>query len=250
MTAGRTGRRWFLASATAATVVLVATLASRGGSGASSCRAALIPAYVPPHELLALLDRPDLPKLLVINPANGPGAAGERAYADVVGRARRAGVRVLGYVATSYGTRPAADVERDAARYRSWYGIDGVFLDEAAADETHLPYYRTLSDRARAAGDRLIVLNPGMVPARAYFDVADIVVTYEGSYAGYAAARAQTPKWLSDIAPKHIAHLIYGADSTQAVNAVHSADGAGYVYATSGVQPNPWRTIPPYHEHE
>ena len=41
---------------------------------------------------------------------------------------------MLGYVATTFGARPAADVEADAARYRDWYGVDGIFLDEVADD--------------------------------------------------------------------------------------------------------------------
>ena len=67
-------RHWVVASAAAATLLLVVSLAGRGSNGGASCRGALIPAYVPPRELLELLARPELPRMLVINPA--PANAG------------------------------------------------------------------------------------------------------------------------------------------------------------------------------
>jgi hypothetical protein len=88
------------------------------------------------------------------------------------------------------------------------------------------------------------------VPARAYFDLADVVVTFEGAYADYAGALARMPGWLHDLAPERMAHLIYGADRAQAVAAVRADGAAGYVYATPGVQPNPWRTVPSLPEHD
>jgi hypothetical protein len=60
-----------------------------------------------------------------------------------------------------------------------------------------------------------VVLNPGVVPARGYFDLADIVVTFEGPVDGYAGAVRRMP-------------------------------AAGYFYATSGTLPDPWSAVPPY----
>ncbi len=235
-----------LASATGAAIVLVVTLALRGSHRGSACRGALMPAYVSPHELVGLLALRELPRLIVVNPHNGPGVAARRSYRDAVQAAQKAGVRVLGYVATTYGARPAAAVQADIDRYESWYGVDGIFLDETASDAAELPYYRALSRHARAAGARLVVLNPGVVPARAYFDIADVVVAFEGPYAEYAAALERMPSWLDDIPPERIAYLVYDAQRAEAVAAARAAEHAAYVYATSGVQPNPWRTIPSY----
>jgi hypothetical protein len=88
------------------------------------------------------------------------------------------------------------------------------------------------------------------VPARGYFDVADIVVTFEGTYAGYAAAVQAMPDWVRREPAQHVAHLVYGASRSEALSAV-TGGAAGYVYVTSGAMPNPWRTLPPYlHEEE
>jgi Spherulation-specific family 4 len=242
-------RRWATLglAALAACVAAAVALASRSSPGVSAtvCRTALIPAYVPPDQLGRITARVVPGRLVVINPGNGPGAAASPAYRSAVAAAQGSGTRVLGYVHTGYGARPAADVIADAARYLSWYGVDGVFFDEAADDDARLAYYQSIAGQAHAAGLRLVALNPGTVPARGYFDAADIVVTFEGAAAAYAGAMQATPAWMGDIAPAKVAHLIYGATREQALAAVDQ-DGAGYLYATTDALPDPWSTLPPY----
>ena len=53
------------------------------------------------------------------------------------------------------------------------------------------------------------------MPARGYFDLADLVVTYEGPFADYATRLAQAPDWLRDSADR-TAHLVYAASLAQA----------------------------------
>jgi hypothetical protein len=229
-------------------IAVLVTLLTRGPDRAATCRAALIPAYVPPDELAALTHAPHRPRMVVINPASGPGPVRRRAYAEAVRVLRAAGVTVLGYVPTRWGARPAADVLRDMEDYVAWYGVDGVFADEAAADEARVGYYRRLDAVARRDG-LLMVLNPGVPPARSYFDVADVIVTFEGSAAAYPAALRAMPSWLDDVPPDRVAHLVHGADRSQALRAV-AGSTAGFLYATSGRMPNPWRSLPAYLEDE
>ena len=40
----------------------------------------------------------------------------------------------------------------DVDRYHSWYGIDGIFVDEAAHSDEQLSYYQALSSHIRASG--------------------------------------------------------------------------------------------------
>jgi hypothetical protein len=249
----RRQRGLILASAAAAgVIVLVTLLTTRGGGGRAICRTTLIPAYVPPHALVELVRASARPRLLVINPSNGPGGEPTLAYRAAVRTAQRAGARVLGYVHTTYGARPAADVVADIDRYTSWYGVDGVFLDEASSDGARVGYYAALARHVRATGARrVVVLNPGVVPAREYFDLADVIVTFEGPYAAYGAAMDATPDWVRDQPPGRVAHLVYDASRQQAMAAVSHPQQAGYLYATSGSLPDPWRTVPPYlHEEE
>jgi Spherulation-specific family 4 len=233
-------------AAAAGAILLVTVLTSRGAERRPACRSTLIPAYVPPHAIVELVRASSRPRLVVINPANGPGAEAEPAYRSAVRAARRTGARVLGYVPTTYGSRPAADVVADIDRYTSWYGVDGIFLDEASPDVAQLRYYGALGRHVHAAPRRLVVLNPGVVPAPEYFDLADVVVTFEGPYAGYGAAVAAMPDWVRDQPRERVAHLVYGASREQAMAAVRHPQKTGYLYVTSGSMPDPWRTVPSY----
>jgi Spherulation-specific family 4 len=243
----------FVALATAGigvAIVVVLTVIARGSERGGTCRAALIPAYVLPHELAALATSASRPRMVVVNPDSGPGAGEGRAYGEAVRTLQAAGIRVLGYVPTSYGGRPVADVLADVRRYLAWYRVDGIFFDETSADAALLPYYRAVSRQARGDVGRVVVFNPGVPPAAGYFDLADVVVTFEGTYAGYASAMAATPDWLRRMAPDRVAHLVYGATHAEALDAVADS-AAGHVYATSGAMPNPWRTLPAYlHDEE
>jgi hypothetical protein len=205
---------------------------------------------VGPEELAALADLPRRSsRLVVVNPASGPGTSRSAAYAEAVRRAQEAGMRVLGYVATGYGARGVAEVGANVDRYAAWYGVDGILLDEAAGSAELLAHYRALASRARGDG-RLVVLNPGVVPTREYFDLADVVVTFEGPASSYGSALARMPVWLQTLPAGRIAHLVYGAAWSEARGVALAGAHAGYVYVNSGALPNPWRTLPSYLEGE
>jgi hypothetical protein len=245
--ATRPQRSVLLASAGAAGVILVVMiLTSRGADRRPSCRSTLIPAYLSPSAIVGLATGPARPRLVVVNPANGPGPDAHASYGRAVWAAQDAGARVLGYVPTGYGQRPASAVAADIERYVSWYGVDGIFLDEVSPSAVVLPYYATLSQGVRSSDGRMVVLNPGRVPAPGYFDIADVVVTYEGSYADYGAAVKHMPAWVRREPPERVAHLVYGASRDEALTAVRNPGSAGFVYVTSGSLPDPWRTLPSY----
>jgi Spherulation-specific family 4 len=236
-----------IASGTAATTLLAATvLAARGPEKRTACVDGLVPAYLPPRAITALAGSPHLPRLLVVNPASGPGAGPQPPFKDAVLAAQLAGARVLGYVHTGWGARDAGDVRRDIDRYAQWYGTDGVFLDEAAHDAASAPLYGTYAVHARADGDGFVALNPGVVPARAYFGFADVVVTFEGSVADYEDRLAAMPAWLGQVPPDRIAHLVYGATREQALAVAHAKQHPGRLYVTSGMLPDPWSALPDY----
>jgi Spherulation-specific family 4 len=246
MTRARPQRGLILASAAAGAILIVILLTTRGAERRPTCRTTLIPAYVPPHALVELVRASSRPRLVVINPGNGPGTEASPAYRAAVRDAQRAGARVLGYAHTTYGERPAADVVADIDRYMSWYGVNGIFLDEASPDAARLGYYASLARHVRTGAHRLVVVNPGVVPAREYFDVADVVVTFEGPYSSYESAMDAMPDWARDLPSDRVAHLVYDATRQQAMATVRHPHQAGYLYATSGSLPDPWRTVPSY----
>jgi hypothetical protein len=183
---------------------------------------------------------------VVLNVADGPGpGAPDAAFTAAARRLRDAGVRLFGYVDTGYGTRPVQDAARDVRRHREWYGARGVFLDRAAAGRDRLPYYRRLAHAARLGGARAVVLNPGVHPDPAYADLADLLVTYEGTWTDYAAAAV--PGWTAAHPPARFCHLVYGVPGDAAARDVArtaARRGAGVHCAVPGTPPNPWQHTP------
>ncbi|MBQ1095290.1 hypothetical protein KBY55_04050 [Streptomyces sp. b94] len=210
----------------------------------------LIPLYVHPaedpgswHRLITAADRT---YGVVINPANGPGRAPDPAFAAAAGALRAAGARLLGYVDTDYGTRSAAAVAEDARRHREWYAADGCFLDRVSSAATELPAYRALVRGLRRQGSTTLVLNPGVHPAPGYARLADLVVTFEGSWSAYVSAFSR-PDWTRRHPPERFCHLVYGVPEALAPLAVRTARerGAAVSGPVTGEPPNPWARLTP-----
>ncbi|MFD7340368.1 spherulation-specific family 4 protein [Streptomyces violascens] len=167
---------------------------------------------------------------VVLNPASGAGSSADAAFAEVADRLRSAGVRVLGYVDTAYGARQPQDVVREAARHRAWYGVHGLFLDQAATSALQLPYYADLRAALAATYDTYVtlVLNHGAVPHPGYARIADLLVTFEGPWSAYPPAGPTGPD---------TCHLVYGAPPDAVAQApVHCL--------VPGQLPHPWGTLP------
>ncbi|WP_037647896.1 spherulation-specific family 4 protein [Streptomyces flavidovirens] len=200
----------------------------------------LVPFYEHPTE------RPDAweaviraaPRLfgVVLNPDSGSGAAPDPAFAAVSSRLRAAGVRVLGYADTDYARRPHAAVVQDLLRHRDWYGADGAFLDQVTAGPDALPHYRRLAVAARAAGAATLVLNHGVHPHPGFLELADVLVTFEGTWDTYRRT-VETPPWTAAYAPARFCHLVYAAPPAAAFT-------AGIGCAVPGQGPHPWGTLP------
>lgn len=204
----------------------------------------LVPYYehpvVRPAEWDALLAA--APRLygVVLNPASGPGDRPDPAFAAVAARLRAADVRVLGYVDTAYGRRPLGDVQDELARHRDWFGTDGVFLDQAAATEGEFAYYRRLAAAVRGLHGGTLVLNHGTAPHPSYARVADVLVTFEGTWATYR--RKPPPSWTG--AGVSLCHLVHGAPEGADAEALARERGAGLFCAVPGTGDHPWGTLP------
>jgi hypothetical protein len=199
----------------------------------------LVPAYVSPAELAGLAQRRAERRIVIVNPASGSGSTRDPAYAGAVRLLQRGETRVLGYVATGYGSRPADAILAEIDRYSAWYGVDGIFLDETSSDRERLGHYRTLGEAVRTKRGLMVVQNPGVVPDRGYFETADVIVTFEGPHSAYGERRP-----VPDVPREKVAHLVYAAPEGPSSPFVGDGD-AGYVYATPGVLPNPWGRLAP-----
>jgi hypothetical protein len=184
---------------------------------------------------------------VVVNPASGPGTAADSNVQQRVTTSVRRGQRPVGYLHTLYGDRPIATVVADAIKYRDWYGISAVFLDEAAGTCDKATYYSDLVTSLRAAGISYVVSNPGMdVPS--CYSFFDGIVNFEGSLSRYLTWRPST--WVTDHSPRKFWHLVYDAPGASLGNAVgHSKQRwGGVVFFTDDTlttgDANPWSNYP------
>lgn len=221
--------------------------------GASTARAAFcqkmfIPAYFYPGLLWdqATAGAPTV-GTMIMNPASGPGASSNADYVMAVNKAQAAGIKVIGYVHTSYGLRDVVVVKSEIDAYKAWYGVSGIFLDEVSSDATLLPYYQDLADYIRATTGTFVALNPGTIPDQGYMGVGDTVVVFEGTYDTYKTW--SPPVWASQYSSSKFVHLVYATASAtkmrNAVNWTHNRFG-GNVYVTHDLLPNPWDMLPTY----
>jgi len=135
--------------------------------------------------------------LAVINPGNGLASnATFQSYNAMLGT-KPAGQKVLGYVFTRYaGTqlqtgdpdRSVAGIETNIERYYTNNpNIDGIFLDEATHDcGAHESYYAAIrSYMSQNHSAALLVINPGTDVPQCYLGDADIIISFEGTFASY-----------------------------------------------------------------
>jgi len=236
-------RRWPLA------LVLVLACCGSDGSVATvhSCLRLGVPAYVGPADLERLGTEPAV-RYLVLNPSNGPDVERDDGLADAVAEVQLAGPRVLGYVHTSYGARPIGEVVAEIDRYRRWYGVDGIFVDEVTDTAVALPYFRLLSEFIRQRSGDVVALNPGVYPDPAYYPLADVLVTFEDSWARY-----RLPHPRVDTSPAEQWHLVLSADEPAMRRAVRLAHdrGATVLDVTDlGRGDETWNRLPAYLDEE
>jgi hypothetical protein len=193
--------------------------------------------------------------MVILNPASGPGTMLHDGYRSATDTLRRAGVAVVGYVDTAYGTRAPGAVLAEVARHRRWYGVDGVFFDQVGIECSQLEHNLELARGARAHGCRSVVANAGATPCECLMDAADVIVSAENDARTYLDMPAG-PNWMRRYDATRFCHLVYGAADAGLMRAVVSTArnrGVGWVFATplplgrlrSGDVPlHPWAGLP------
>jgi hypothetical protein len=208
-----------------------------------------VPAYVNPPDTAywqSLIKAVPKVRDVIINPDSGPGTAVSQPYVQLVKTLRDAGIEVLGYVSTQYGARDPALVNGEIARWREWYGVDDIFFDEAPADAAGVSAYSAYAATVHDGGG-LVVLNPGLMPDRAYFEFADAIVTFESPVSGYFTTK-EPPEWLRSQTRTEVWHIVSGAPQNRLAEVVDRAreHGVDHIYVTDDAEPNPYDTLPSY----
>ena len=233
-------------------LALVVAIVLRREAGQPLCQRVAVPAYIDPtigraaeEELDELASEAPTVEFIVLDPDNGPGTEPNEPYRVAIERARRAGIAVYGYVDSAYAKRPVAEALTDIEHWAEWYDLRSIFFDQVTSSRGSLGYYLPLARRVHDQGGK-VVLNPGIYPDEEYAHLADITVTFEGSYADYRTQEQAT--WADDLPPERFWHLVYGtpAQDLEEALALTRDRRAGYAYITDDTLPNPWDRLPPY----
>lgn len=216
---------------------------------ATFCQKMFIPAYFYPGPLWdqAIAGAP-IVEIMVMNPNSGPGASQDQNYVNAVNNASNKGIKVLGYVHTTYSQRNIDTVKGEVDLYKQWYNVSGIFVDEVNSSAAAIPYYQNLSDYIRATPKDYVALNPGTIPDEGYINVSNTTVVFEGTYTTYSTW--SPPAYAGNYPASKFTHLVHATSSTQkmknAVKRAHNTTRGGKVYVTNDVLPNPWDTLPSY----
>jgi len=189
--------------------------------------------------------------LAIINPNSGPGTSPDASYQQIVST-KPSGLKILGYVHTSYGSRSLSTVESEVNSYYTWYpGIDGIFVDEAdntsctTESSYYLPLYNFVKGKSASA---TVVINPGTSTLECYVNAADIIITFESTYSSYSGTWSTAHSWEASYPAAKFWHLVHTTSSTQMANALSLSRqrNAGWVYVTDDALPNPWDSLAGY----
>lgn len=209
----------------------------------------VVPLYIypgPQWKKLADTKRghPSVPMIAVINPYNGPGNTRDSNYVAGVEVLRSAGIRILGYVSTNYGSRTKESVIADMETYSKWYHVDGMMFDEMSNKEGYEGYYLCLAEYARRIGSTTTIGNPGTGVPSSYFGSMNVLCIYENQ--GLPEISILKSRCNAGREKSEFAMISYRVDRCEPIYLSKLADYVNWVYITDADLPNPYNRLPSY----
>jgi hypothetical protein len=187
---------------------------------------------------------------IIANPNNGPGTSADANYKTYIKKTQAAGVKVLGYVATTWGARSSSLVKADIDRWYSLYNVDGIFFDEGAVASNKVSYYKAIADHVRSkstSSKRFVMFNPGTYyQTSAYVPLADSHMVWENAYSAYSSF--SMPSWVRNYPASKFCHVVHTTPSNKMTSAISLAKqrNVGYLFVTDDVMANPYDRMPSY----
>ena len=230
-------------------MLVTATLMTSHPAYSATTTGIMIPLYTYPGStwdqvIAAKNAHPSVPIVAIINPNNGPGSAKDSNYASGIQELQSAGVVVIGYVFTQYGSRSSGAITADIDSYKAWYPqINGIFYDEMTNTPGDETYYRNLSNYAKSVGFSFTVGNPGTDTATSYVGTMDNIIIYE---TGGLPSLSILGGWHTGYDKSNFSLLAYGVGTLNEVFVDSASNYVSYMYITNDSLSNPWDSVTPY----
>lgn len=197
----------------------------------------------------AKLANPELDVIAVMNPNNGVFSSRDSSFGAGLVLLDNAGVRVVGYVYTSYGARAAATVKGDIDNYATYYPeVRGIMFDEfqGGSGTGFEAYYQDLNSYVHVTKKMdLTIGNPGAPVAASYIGTMDNLIIYE--IAGIPSLGTLNTATLNGAFDKNNFGLTpYNVASITTYGVRALLDYVGLIYLQSDNLPNPWDSITSY----
>lgn len=186
---------------------------------------------------------PSVPIVAVVNPNNGPGSSIDSTYASSIKQLQSAGITVLGYVYTGYGSRSTSSAEADILTYHNWYNVNGIFFDEMSNVSGYESYYSTLTQYVKSHGMTMTVGNPGTDTLSSYVGTVDNLVIYENPG---LPTTSDLAGWHTSYAKSNFSMIAFGVGLPSQSYVTSITSNVSYIYVTDDNLPNPYDTVPSY----
>jgi hypothetical protein len=193
---------------------------------------------------------PNVPVIAIINPANGVGASQDLNYVAGINSLKSAGVITVGYIYTDYGAIPLQSVKTSIDLWKSFYGVNGIFLDAMAYTPGFESYYQSIESYAKGTdGMSIVVGNPGTDTIASYIGSGgvDNIGLYENSGTPTIAYLSST--FHTSYPKTQWSFICYGVPTLNDTYITLASRYVSYLYVASGAFPNPWSTLPSYLDH-
>ncbi len=196
-----------------------------------------------------------VPIVAIINPNNGPDSKSPNVdYQQGLKDLHQSGVKIVGYVHSSYGKRDLSLVKADIDLYLKYFNVDGIFVDETASSKDKLEYYHQIYQHIKSQTKSLqVIINPGTDLDESYIKkpVADVAVIFENERKVWS--QYHPPVYTKHYSAQHFAALIHTTANSQLMKTTldrAANSNFGYVYitndSTNSPNHNPWDTLPSY----
>jgi len=190
---------------------------------------------------------PLVPIVAIINPSSGPGSSQDPNYVSGIHQLKGAGIVVLGYVHTSYGSRSVSVIQNEIRDYKIWYGVNGIFFDEMSGLGTKLSYYKSLADFANSEGFTMTMGNPGTVVASSLVGVFSNLCIYENP----GMPSTHDIDGYMSFGKHGFSYIAYGVSGIPSQSEIKGTTTyVGYIYITNLRGSNPYNGLPAYLQSE